>query len=63
MWKCLFALFFLVGCAAHKTPVEEVVQPAIKAIEESIDYAKNNIPETEDTRFLLSSLEGWYFSD
>lgn len=52
----LFALL-LAGCAKEVTPIEEVTVPAIKTVEEALDYAKNNIAETEDTRLLMANLE------
>lgn len=52
----LFALL-LAGCAKEITPIEEVTMPAIKTVEEALDYAKNNIEETEDTRLLMANLE------
>lgn len=52
----LFALL-LAGCAKEVTPIEEVTVPAIKTVEEMLDFAKNNISETEDTRLLVANLE------
>lgn len=52
----LFALL-LAGCAKEVTPIEEVTVPAIKTVEEALDYAKNNIAETDDTRLLMANLE------
>lgn len=52
----LFALL-LAGCAKEVTPIEEVTAPAIKTVEEMLDFAKNNIAETEDTRLLVANLE------
>lgn len=52
----LFALL-LAGCAKEVTPIEEVTAPAIKTVEEMLDFAKNNISENEDTRLLIANLE------
>lgn len=52
----LFALL-LAGCAKEVTPIEEVTAPAIKTVEEMLDFAKNNIAETDDTRLLMANLE------
>lgn len=52
----LFALV-LAGCAKEVTPIEEVTTPAIKTVEEALDFAKNNVEETEDTRLLIANLE------
>lgn len=54
--KVLF-LLLLAGCSASVTPIEEVTTPAIKTVEEAIDYAKGNIEETDDTRFMMAHLE------
>lgn len=55
--KVLF-LLLLAGCSASVTPIEEVTTPAIKTVEEAIDYAKKgNIEETDDTRFMMAHLE------
>lgn len=51
---CLVALC---GCSAKTSPIEDVTAPAIKTVEEALDYAKNNIEETEDTRLLTANLE------
>lgn len=47
----------LVSCSSKATPIEDVTSPAIKTVEEAIDYAKNNIAETEDTRLLMANLD------
>lgn len=52
----LFALL-LAGCAKEVTPIEEVTAPAIKTVEEALDFAKNNIEDNEDTRLLVANLE------
>lgn len=52
-----FVVLALAGCAKNVTPIEEVTTPAIEAIEEALDYAKNNIAETDDTRLLMANLE------
>lgn len=54
--KILFVLA-LAGCTGKTTPIEDVTVPAIKTVEEALDYAKNNIEETEDTRLLVANLE------
>ena len=55
----VFVFFFLLltGCARDVTPIEKVTTPAIKTVEEALDYAKGNITETDDTRFLEAHLE------
>lgn len=55
----VFVFFFLLltGCARDVTPIEKVTAPAIKTVEEALDYAKGNITETDDTRFLGAHLE------
>lgn len=58
----IFCACMLLGCSANQTEIEKVTQPAIKTIEETIDFAKNNIPETADTKLLISNLEGCHAS-
>lgn len=53
----ILLVLLLAGCAKEVTPIEEVTTPAIKTVEEALDYAKNNITETEDTRLLTANLE------
>lgn len=53
----ILVLLALAGCSSPKTEIEKVTTPAINTVEEAIDYAKNNIEETEDTRFLTANLE------
>lgn len=55
--KILFVCLLLAGCSSNQTVIEEVTTPAIKTIEEALDYSKNNIEETDDTRFLNAHLE------
>lgn len=50
-------ILLLVGCSAKQTDVSKITQPAIQSAEEALDYAKNNITETDDTRFLTSNLD------
>lgn len=50
-------ILLLAGCATKSTPITDVTSPAIKTAEEALDYAKNNITETDDTRFLTAHLE------
>lgn len=57
MLNKFFILLALAGCASSKTEIEKVTTPAINTVEEAIDYAKNNIEETEDTRLLMANLE------
>jgi PBP1b-binding outer membrane lipoprotein LpoB len=57
MLSRLFLILLLAGCASKTTPIETVTTPAIKTAEEALDYAKNNIAETMDTRFLTAHLE------
>ena len=54
MIVCLLALC---GCSANTSPIEDVTTPAIKSVEEALDYSKNNIEITDDTRFLNAHLE------
>jgi hypothetical protein len=54
--RLLFVLL-LAGCSAAQTDVTKVTAPAIKTVEEALDYAKNNIAETDDTRLLTANLE------
>lgn len=55
MKKILFALL-LTGCATQ-TPTEAIVDEAVKNVDETIDYAENNIVQTPDTAFLMSGLK------
>lgn len=57
MLSKLLVILLLAGCASKSTPIETVTTPAIKTVEEALDYAKNNITETTDTRFLTAHLE------
>jgi hypothetical protein len=57
MLSKLLIVLLLAGCASKSTPIEAVTTPAIKTAEEALDYAKNNITETMDTRFLTAHLE------
>lgn len=50
-------VLLLAGCSAKQTDVSKITQPAIQTAEEALDYAKNNIQETEDTRFLTAHLD------
>lgn len=54
--RLLFVLL-LAGCSAAQTDITKVTSPAIESVEEALDYAKNNITETDDTRFLTAHLE------
>lgn len=49
-------VLLLAGCAT-KTPVEQIVSDAVQNVDEMLDYANNNIPETPDTMFLKSGLQ------
>lgn len=49
-------LFVLVGCSA-KTPTETIVSESVNRIDQVIDYANNNIPDTPDTVFLKEELK------
>lgn len=53
----LLIVLLLAGCASKTTSIEAVTAPAIKTVEEALDYAKNNIAETDDTRLLVANLE------
>lgn len=57
MLNKLLIILLLAGCTSKSTPIETVTTPAIKTAEEALDYAKNNIAETTDTRFLTAHLE------
>lgn len=57
MLSKILVVLALAGCAKEVTPIEEVTAPAIKTVEEMLDFAKNNIEETEDTRLLVANLE------
>lgn len=57
MLSKILVVLVLAGCAGKSTPIEDVTAPAIKTVEEALDYAKNNIEETEDTRLLVANLE------
>lgn len=57
MLSKILVVLVLAGCAGKTTPIEDVTAPAIKTVEEALDYAKNNIEETEDTRLLMANLE------
>lgn len=57
MLSKILVVLTLAGCAGKSTPIEDVTVPAIKTVEEALDYAKNNIEETEDTRLLVANLE------
>jgi hypothetical protein len=50
-------VLLLAGCSAKQTDVSKITKPAIQTAEEALDYAKNNIQETEDTRFLTAHLD------
>lgn len=49
-------ILMLSGCST-KTPVEQIVSDAVQNVDEMLDYANNNIPETPDTVFLKSGLQ------
>lgn len=49
-------ILLLAGCTTQ-TPTETIVNEAIKNVDETIDYADNNIVETQDTAFLLNGLK------
>lgn len=49
-------LFVLMGCSA-KTPTETIVSESVNRIDQVIDYANNNIPDTPDTVFLKEELK------
>lgn len=53
----VFCFLLLAGCTRDVAPIEKVTTPAIKTVEEALDYAKGNITETDDTRFLEAHLE------
>jgi hypothetical protein len=53
----ILVVLLLVGCSAKQTDVSKITKPAIQAAEEALDYAKNNIQETDDTRFLMAHLD------
>ena len=52
----LFMCFFMFGCA-HKDPVDSVIDFHQNHIKEVLDYAYNNITQTEDTVFLENELQ------
>lgn len=47
----------LIGCTKPAPSISTIVDPAVNAAEEALDYAKNNIVETDDTRFLTAHLD------
>ena len=49
-------LFVLMGCST-KTPTETIVSESVNRIDQVIDYANNNIPDTSDTVFLKEELK------
>lgn len=49
-------LFVLMGCST-KTPTETIVSESVNRIDQVIDYANNNIPDTPDTVFLKEELK------
>lgn len=53
----IVCLVVLCGCSAKQTDVSKITKPAIQTAEEALDYAKNNIVETDDTRFLTAHLD------
>ncbi len=57
MLNKILPLLLLAGCAASQTDISKVTTPAIKTVEEALDYSKNNIEQTEDVRFLEAHLE------
>lgn len=57
MLSKLLLVLLLAGCASNQTSIEQVTTPAIESVEQALDYAKNNIEETDDTRFLNAHLE------
>lgn len=57
MLSKLLVVLLLAGCSAKQTDVSKIVKPAIQSAEEALDYAKNNIAETSDTRFLTAHLD------
>ena len=56
MWKLFIFLLLLVGCS-KTTPTSAIVEEGIKHVDETIDYADNNIPTTPDTVFLTNALK------
>ena len=56
MMRYLLILLMLTGCATQ-TPTEAIVDAAIKNVDETIDYAENNIAQTPDTAFLMNGLK------
>ena len=53
----IFIVLLLAGCASKSTPITDVVSPAIKNVDEMLDYAENNISVNDDTKFLMAGLE------
>lgn len=52
----LALLFILAGCST-KTATETIVSESVNRIDQVIDYANNNIPDTHDTVFLKEELK------
>ncbi len=49
-------VIFLCGCAG-KTPTETIVDGHIEHVNQTLDYAHNNIEQTKDVVFLENELE------
>lgn len=56
MWKAFVVLLLLTGCS-KTTPTSAIVEEGVKHVDETIDYAENNITETTDTVFLTNALK------
>lgn len=56
MWKALVVLLLLVGCT-KTTPTSAIVEEGVKHVDETIDYAENNIESNSDTEFLMAALK------
>lgn len=49
-------LFLITGCA-RTTPTESIIDNHIQLVDETLDYAKNNMGNDPDTIFLINSLK------
>lgn len=56
MWKFFIVLLLLSGCA-ETTPTSAIVEEGVRHVDETIDYADNNIESTPDTVFLTNAIK------
>ena len=54
--RYLILCLLLIGCGT-KTPTETIVSESVNRIDQVIDYADANIPDTPDTVFLKEELK------